>query len=204
VLGLVSAPVGALMVVLAPEFIGVLLGPKWTQATAPFQILTLGILMRNVYMMAYCLDGAMGAMRTRMVRDGIYAVAVVLGSLVGTRFGLVGVATGVVIAIGVNYFVGAAMSLRILGATWRDYARSQFPAFGLGVLTAGVAYGVRMALLAAGFNQLMVLVVTSSISLAALGLFYLARPGIIGHYGNIAVEHFSVALASRLDPKEAT
>jgi hypothetical protein len=129
---------------------------------------------------------------------------VVLGSLVGTRFGLVGVATGVVIAIGVNYFVGAAMSLRILGATWRDYARSQFPAFGLGVLTAGVAYGVRMALLAAGFNQLMVLVVTSSISLAALGLFYLARPGIIGHYGNIAVEHFSVALASRLDPKEAT
>jgi O-antigen/teichoic acid export membrane protein len=204
VLGLVSAPVGALMVVLAPEFIGVLLGPKWTQATAPFQILTLGILMRNVYMMAYCLDGAMGAMRTRMVRDGIYAVAVVLGSLVGTRFGLVGVATGVVIAIGVNYFVGAAMSLRILGATWRDYARSQLPAFGLGVLTAGVAYGVRMALLAAGFNQLMVVVVTSSISLAALGLFYLARPGIIGHYGNIAVEHFSVALASRLDPKEAT
>jgi len=204
VLGLVSAPVGALMVVLAPEFIGVVLGPKWVLATVPFQILTLGIVMRNVYMMAYCLDGAMGAMRTRMVRDGIYAVAVVLGSLVGTRFGLVGVATGVVIAIGVNYLVGAAMSLRMLGTTWYEYARSQLPAFGLGVLTAGVAYGIRTLLLAAGFSQLMVLVLTSLVSLAAVALLYLARPSIIGHYGNIAVGHFSVALASRLDPKEAT
>ena len=39
--------------------------------------------------------------------------------------------------------VGAAMSLRMLGATWRDYARSQLPAIGLGVLTAAVAHLVR-------------------------------------------------------------
>lgn len=204
VLGLVSAPLGALLVVLAPEFVGLLLGPKWVPAILPFQILTAGIMLRNVYLMAYCLDGAMGAMRKRTMRDGIYALAVVLGSLVGTRFGLVGVATGVVAAIAVNYLVGAAMSLRMLGATWRDYARSQLPAFGLGFLTAAVAYPLRLGFLAAGFSPLVVLGFTGSISLAVLGLVYLARPAVIGPYGNMALRHFAVELSSRLDPRPAS
>jgi PST family polysaccharide transporter len=204
VLALVSAPLGALLVVLAPEFVGVILGPKWTPAIVPFQILTGGIMLRNVYLMAYCLDGAVGAARNRMVRDGAYAFAVLTGSLVGTRFGLAGVATGVVLAIALNYLVGAAMSLRMLGASWRDYARSQVPAFGLGFLTAAVAYPVRLGLLAAGLNPWFVLALTGCISLAVLGLLYVVRPTVIGEYGNMAVRHFSAALSTRLGPREAT
>ena len=204
VLGLVSAPLGALLVVLAPEFVGIMLGPKWAAATVPFQILTAGIMLRNVYLMAYCLDGAMGAMRKRTIRDGIYALAVVFGSLVGTRFGLVGVATGVLVAIAINYLVGAAMSLSMVGATWREYAKSQLPAFGLGILTAAVAYPVRHGLIAAGFDQLVVLGLTGGISLAALGLVYLVRPTIVGEYGGMAIRHFSAALSSRLAPREAS
>jgi PST family polysaccharide transporter len=84
VLGLISAPLGAILVVVAPEFILVVLGPKWIPATVAFQVLTAGIMLRNVYMMAYCLDGALGAMRRRTLRDGIYAAAVLSGSLIGT------------------------------------------------------------------------------------------------------------------------
>ena len=204
VLGLVSAPLGALLVVLAPEFVGVMLGPRWTPAIVPFQILTAGIMLRNVYLMAYCLDGAMGAMRKRTMRDGIYALAVVMGSLAGTRFGLVGVATGVVLAITVNYLVGAAMSLSLLGATWRDYARSQLPAFGLGFLTAAVAYPLRVGLLSAGFSQIVVLVATGAATLALLGLVYLVQPAVIGEYGTMAVRHLNAELSSRLDPREAS
>jgi hypothetical protein len=170
----------------------------------PFQILTAGIMLRNVYLMAYCLDGAMGAMRQRTVRDGIYALAVVLGSLAGTRFGLVGVSTGVVLAIAVNYLVGAAMSLRMLGATWRDYARSQLPAFGLGFLTAVIAYAVRLGLIAADFSQLVVLSLTCCISLALLGLLYSVQPAVIGQYGNMALRHFAAALSAKLNPREAS
>jgi PST family polysaccharide transporter len=201
VLGLVSAPLGALLVVLAPEFVGVILGPRWVPAVVPFQILTAGVMLRNVYLMAYCLDGAVGAMRQRKKRDGIYALAVLTGSLIGTRFGLVGVATGVVLAIAVNYFVGAAMSLSMLGASWRDYARSQLPGFGLGLLTAFVAYPVRIALLTAGSSQLVVLVVTCLVSLLALGALYLARPTVLGHYGNMAARHFAAALSAKLNPR---
>jgi len=203
ILGLVSAPLGALMVVLAPEIVGVVLGPKWVPTILPFQILTSGIMLRNVYLMAYCLDGAMGAMRNRTLRDGIYAFAVLVGSLVGSRFGLAGVATGVVLAIAVNYVVGAAMSLRMLGATWRDYARSQLPAFGLGFLTAAVAYLVRLGLLAAGAGQILVLVLTGCVSLGALAALYIARPSVIGEYGRTAVRHLEAAISSRFFPPKA-
>jgi hypothetical protein len=114
------------------------------------------------------------------------------------------VATGVVLAIALNYLVGAAMSLRMLGASWRDYARSQVPAFGLGFLTAAVAYPVRLGLLAAGLNPWFVLALTGCISLAVLGLLYVVRPTVIGEYGNMAVRHFSAALSTRLGPREAT
>ena len=204
ILGLVSAPLGALLVVLAPEFVGVILGPGWVPAIVPFQILTAGVMLRNVYLMAYCLDGAVGAMRQRKKRDGIYALAVLTGSLIGTRYGLVGVATGVVVAIAINYLVGAAMSLSMLGATWRDYARSQLPAFGLGLLTACVAYPVRVGLLAAGFSQLVVLVVSCLVSFTVLGLLYLARPTVIGYYGNMAARHFAAALSAKLNPGQTS
>jgi len=203
VLGLVSAPLSALMVVLAPEIVGVVLGPKWAPTIVPFQLLTASVVLRNVYLMAYCLDGAMGAMRNRTLRDGIYALAVLMGSLIGTRFGLAGVATGVVVAIAVNYVVGAAMSLRMLGATWRAYARSQLPAFGLGLLTAAVAYLVRLGLLAAGAGQLLVLVVTGCVSLGILAALYLVWPSVIGEYGRTAVRHVGAAISSRFSPREA-
>jgi O-antigen/teichoic acid export membrane protein len=202
VLGLVSAPIGALMVVLAPEFVGLVLGPRWVPAILPFQILTAGIMFRNVYLMAYCLDGAVGAMRKRMLRDGIYALAVVGGSLIGTRFGLAGVATGVVVAIVLNYLVGAAMSLSMLGATWRDYAGSQLPALGLGLLTSVVAYTVRRGLLAAGAGPLAVLTLTTGLSLAALAGLYLARPSVIGRYGQTALRQVGAAISSRLPRRE--
>ncbi len=204
VLGLVSAPLGALLVVLAPEFVGVILGPRWEPAIVPFQILTGGIMLRNVYLMAYCLDGALGAMRKRTLRDGVYALAVVLGSLAGTRFGLAGVATGVVLAIAVNYLIGAAMSLSMLGATWRDYAKSQLPAFALGFLTAALAYPLRVGLLSAGLSQVVVLLGTGAISLIALALLYVIRPTVIGEYGTLAVRHLTAALSSRLNPGPAS
>jgi len=204
VLGLVSAPLGAIFVVLAPEFVLVALGPKWIATILPFQILTAGIMLRNVYLMAYCLDGALGALRRRTVRDGIYALAVLVGSLIGTRFGLVGVATGVVIAIAVNYLVGAAMSLSLLKATWRQYARSQLPALLLGVLTAAVAYTVRWGLLEAGASPLVVLAVTGFVSLAAVcGLCWI-QPAVMGEYGGSAVGHFVSAVGDRFNPGRAS
>jgi O-antigen/teichoic acid export membrane protein len=202
VLGLVSAPLGALMVITAPEIVGIVLGPRWTPAVLPFQILTAGIMLRNVYLIAYCLDGALGRMRDRTIRDGIYALGVILGSVIGTRFGLAGVAAGVVLAIMLNYFIGAAMSLRLLNASWRDYARAQGPALGLGLLTAAIAFPIRLALIRGGAGSLLILLVTVATSLGMISTLYWFRPGIIGYYGTLAMGHLNSVLGPRTGRRE--
>jgi O-antigen/teichoic acid export membrane protein len=202
VLGLVSAPLGALMVVTAPEIVAVMLGPKWTAAVVPFQILTAGIMFRNVYLMAYCLDGALGRMRNRTVRDGIYASAVIVGSLVGTGYGLTGVATGVVVAIVLNYFVGAAMSLHLLRASWGEYAHSQAPGIALGVFTAATAYALRAALMAAGAGPFLVLVLTGATTLGLVGALCWIYPRLAGRYGSMALRHLTSEIGSRILKRE--
>jgi O-antigen/teichoic acid export membrane protein len=202
VLGLVSAPLGALMVVTAPEIVAVMLGPKWRPAVAPFQILTAGIMLRNVYLMAYCLDGALGRMRNRTVRDGIYASAVIVGSLVGTRYGLTGVATGVVLAITLNYFVGAAMSLHLLGATWTEYGHSQAPGLVLGLITAAVAYSFRAALTATGAGPFLVLTLTGVTTLGLVGGLCWLQPSVAGRYGSVALRHLTSEIGSKILKRE--
>jgi PST family polysaccharide transporter len=202
VLGMISAPLGALMVVTAPEIVAVVLGPRWTPAVVPFQILTAGIVFRNVYQMAYCLDGALGRLRNRTVRDGVYALAVIVGSLVGTRYGLIGVATGVVLAITLNYFVGAAMSLNLLGATWREYAHSQAPGLGLGLLTAAMAYSLRLGLIATGAGPLLLLILTGAVTLSLIGLLCWIQPAVAGRYGSMALRHLTSEISSRLLKRE--
>ena len=202
VLGLVSGPVGALMVVTAPEIVAVMLGAKWTPAVVPFQILTAGIMLRNVYLMAYCLDGALGRMRNRTVRDGIYAAAVIVGSLVGTRFGLTGVATGVVLAIALNYFIGAAMSLHLLGATWGEYAHSQAPGLVLGLLTAAVAYTLRAGLTAAGAGPFLVMTLTGVTTLGLVGGLCWLQPSVAGRYGSMALRHLTSEIGSKILKRE--
>jgi hypothetical protein len=137
-------------------------------------------------------------MRRRTLRDGIYALAVLAGSLIGARFGIVGVATGVVIAIALNYLVGAAMSLNLLKATWRQYASSQMPAVSLGILTAAVAYTVRWGLLEAGAGPLVVLGATGLLSLAVVAGLCLLRPSVLGRYGEAALRQFVMALRARV------
>jgi len=96
---LVSAPLGVLMVTTAPEIVQVLLGSKWSDTIIPFQILAMGVVARGSYKIDDALARALGVMYQRSVRDAIYAVAVVLGALIGLRWGLTGVAWGILGAV---------------------------------------------------------------------------------------------------------
>ena len=63
----------------------------------------------------------------------------------------------------------------MLGA-WLEYAKSQLPAFGPGLLATAVAYPVRLGLLAAGHSPLFLPALTGCVSLVVLGLLYVIRP----------------------------
>jgi PST family polysaccharide transporter len=151
--------------------------------------------------MAYCLDGALGAMYKRTIRDGVYAAGVVLGSLAGSRFGLPGVATGVLLAISINYFLGAAMSLSMIRGSWADYFRSQVPGLGLGILAIVVAIPTRLGLHSLGLGNVAVLILTSLTSVALVGLAVFFIPGLVGEYGRHALRLLTGSLAGQPLPR---
>jgi len=176
----------------------VLLGPRWLAAVLPFQILPLGLVLRNPNLMTYTLDGAPEALGKRSLREGLYALAVVCGALVGASFGMAGVACGVLFGVVVNYAAGTRISVELTGCSFRDHARAQLPGVLLGAAAAAIALPARLALQAAGAPAPVILALVGLATTAGLGGLLFAYPSLVGDYGRMAIRLSGAALAGRL------
>src|SRR2546426_9124427 len=94
-IALVVLPISVALVLLAPEVIDVVLGPRWTSVIAPFQILAVGMLFRTSSKMGDSLTRATGAVYRRAWRQMLYAALVVGGAVVGKHWGIEGVAKSI-------------------------------------------------------------------------------------------------------------
>jgi O-antigen/teichoic acid export membrane protein len=137
---LVMLPASALLFTLAPEIVYVLLGPKWSNAVAPFQILALGMLFRSSYKMSDSICRATGAVYRRAWRQGVYGALVVVGAWVGQHWGLPYVALGVSIALVVNFLLMAQLSLNVSGMTWGSFFTAHAAALRLSLASGVIAW----------------------------------------------------------------
>jgi O-antigen/teichoic acid export membrane protein len=198
---LISAPLGVLMVIVAPEIVHVVLGPKWTDAIIPFQILSLGVLPRVSYKMDDAVARALGAMYRRSGRDAVYALAVILGAAVGLNWGITGVATGVLFAVVLNYVLAIRMTLSLLNCRASQFANALSPSLIPTVLVAIMSAGTRIVLQAVGSPDwfvLLVALVTSATSMIGLFLLY---PQLLGLYGVDVLNRSVPLLPMHLLPK---
>lgn len=127
IVALVSLPISAFLWVVAPEFIPALLGPKWTGVVLPFRLFTCGLLFRMSSKISDACTKAAGAVYARALLQGLYAALVVLGALIGQRWGVGGVAIAVSIAMGINWITMAGLSRSVTGLSWARFARAQAP-----------------------------------------------------------------------------
>lgn len=147
---LAATPIMAGMIVAAPHMVVTLYGPAWTGVATPLQILCAAGVLRSIYYMASSVTFATGHIRAELKRQLIYTALVVVGGLVGTRWGVDGVAAGVCVAVCFMYFATASLALRIVGGEWRDFLKAQIPGFTLGGLVGAAALLVRLMLEEAG------------------------------------------------------
>ncbi|TYC85088.1 lipopolysaccharide biosynthesis protein [Novosphingobium sp. BW1] len=119
VIAMITIPTSGLLVLLAPEFVSVVLGANWDDMTLPFQLLCVALCFRTGYKICDSLTRARGSVYNRAFRLCIYAVAVFVGAYVGTRWGLVGVAAGVSLAITLNYVMMIQLSMSVVSGSWR-------------------------------------------------------------------------------------
>ena len=140
-MAVMTLPLSAVAVALAPELIYAVLGPKWGDAALPFQVLAVGTLCRASYKVSDSLTRAVGAVYQRAWRQWIYAALVIGGAVVGQRWGIAGIAAGVVVALLVNFVLMAQLSLRLVGLSWGDFGRAHLPGLRLVMVTALPVWG---------------------------------------------------------------
>jgi PST family polysaccharide transporter len=183
-IALVVLPASVLIFGLAPEIVTVLLGPKWTDVVLPLQILTIGMLFRTSYKISDSMCRATGVIYRRAWRQVIYAALVVGGSWVGQHWGVTGVATGVLLAVTVNFLAMAQLSLAVSGMTWGALIRAHLPALLLSAAIGAVLLAILLPLRQWDVPPLLRLVTAGGATLAAgLALTWAAPSIFVGGDG---------------------
>jgi len=136
-LGIVNAilfPSSVILIILSPELLLILLGPNWVDATLPLQILLGGIAFRSTVGLSDSLSRAVGAVYQSAIRRAFYACSVMLGSWLGTFWGLAGVAIGVNAAMMIHYLLMAGLSLKFIQNSWKNFFLCHVPGFFVGFM----------------------------------------------------------------------
>ena len=148
-------------------------------SSRPFQIFSAGLLFRTSYKISDSLARAMGTVYQRAWRQGVYAFAVVIGSLVGSSYGLEWVAVGVTAAIILNYFLMAQLSLTTAPVTWWQFTVRQTRGLVLAALVAAASVPTVMLLRGADAGDFLVVVGGVVSGLAAMAIAWLIAPKVV-------------------------
>jgi PST family polysaccharide transporter len=175
-IALVFLPMSVALVLLAPEVIGVLLGPRWTAVVAPFQVLAAGMLFRSSSKIADSLTRATGSVYRRAWRQIMYAGLVIGAAWVGQQWGITAVAWGVLGAITINFLSMAQLSLSDSQMTWGELWQAHVPALLITMISAPLVWAAATALRHWGLPPLAVLIAGSGLMLASTLLLMLRAP----------------------------
>lgn len=199
-ISIIIPPVSVILVVLSPEIVRVILGNQWGEVIMPFQILTLGILFRTSYKIDDSLAKALGAVYRRSVRDAIYATVVIVGSFIGLRWGLPGVAVCVLCAVILNYLMAVNMSLQLLDSSWGDVFQILIPGFATGCVTLLLIWPITIFLRTMLLPDLVVMLFSLIFALLGLTIVIWLKPQLLGTQGAFAFSLVYRAIPSRWMP----
>jgi O-antigen/teichoic acid export membrane protein len=166
---LAAAPLMAGLAAAAPQIAAGVYGPAWTGMAAPLQVLCAAGAFRAVYHVSGALTHASGRVMAELWRQSVYAALVVAGAVAGSRWGVTGVAWGVVVSIAFMYLAMARLGLRITGLRWRDFFAAQLPGAALGAVVGAAAWTVAAVLAPRGVGPLAVFAAQTVAGIAALG-----------------------------------
>jgi len=172
---IIVLPVATGMIVAAPHLILGLYGDRWAGAIRPLQVLCVAALPKAVMSLAGPVNRACNRVVTELWFQCAFAVAVVGATILGSRQGIVAVATLVSLATALMSVAMATLALSLTGSTWRAFIVAQIPGALVGLLSTAIAVALRFTLERAEWSHLsilFVLVLAGAISIP-LGIYLL-------------------------------
>ncbi|HEX5081455.1 MAG TPA: lipopolysaccharide biosynthesis protein [Blastocatellia bacterium] len=164
---IIVTPTLATLGVLAPEIMSGIFGVEWAGAAVPLTILCAGGSLNAAYTLGDSLARAKGEVYAKFRRHAIYAACVFAGSYIGGKWGIAGVALGVVVATIVMYLLMAQLTNRLVGANWKQYLLCQLPGMILAASVVAVTLPITILLRYAQLPPLLVLPVVLIVAAAA-------------------------------------
>ena len=167
-----------------------MLGPAWTGVVIPFRLFSISLLFRMSSKISDACTKAAGAVYARALRQGAFAALVILGAIIGQRWGVGGVAVAVSIAMGINFLSMAALGRSVTGLSWSRFVRAHAPGALLASLISIATAAIAAATRAAHLGKVPVLaaagLTAGAVGLAALRL----QPELfLGPHGAWASQH---------------
>jgi len=173
---IIVTPTLAMLAVTAREIMIGIFGAEWAGAAAPLAILCAGGALNAAYTLGDSLARAKGAVYAKFRCHAIYAACVFAGSYIGSRWGIVGVAVGVVAATTVMYLLMAQLVNGLVGARWKQHLLCQLPGAIIAASVVIVAVPIIVLLRFAQFTPLVILACAVTASAAACVIVGLSLP----------------------------
>jgi O-antigen/teichoic acid export membrane protein len=187
IVALLSLPLCAYVWVVAPELIPIVLGPAWGAVVLPFRLFSISLLFRMSSKISDACTKAAGEVYKRAVIQFAFAGLVVLGAIVGQRWGVAGVAFCVSIAMGINWLNMAQLGQTVTGLDWGRFTRAHMPATLLGVVVGAAALLAAEGSRSARLGPVPLVALCGLAALGAAGLAAWMRPALfLGPHGTWA------------------
>jgi O-antigen/teichoic acid export membrane protein len=132
-------PLSALLAIVTDSLVLLVLGETWAEVILPARILLLTITFRIGYKVTETISFATASLMPALVRQTGYAALIALGTLVGSRWGLPGVACGVATALLLFYVSSLHGAARLVDGRWRTLAFLHLRGFVITALAAAPA-----------------------------------------------------------------
>lgn len=161
---------------IAPEFVNIFLGAKWSHSTMPLQVIALSIPLRMVSNLIS--PAALGAGRADIAfNNGLVAFALMPAAfVVGSYWGLFGVSLAWVLVFPLVFLLNLSRVTKILEVTSVDVFRSMQLPFCGGILMYGGVYLVRTVLIGnQNIPKMLILVGCGTIVYIAMTLIFNRR-----------------------------
>ena len=198
IVALLSLPLGSFLWVVAPEFILVVLGPAWGGVVLPFRLFTVSLLFRMSSKISDACTKAAGEVYKRALIQFAYAALVVVGAIIGQRWGVGGVAVCVSIAMGFNWLSMAQLGRSVTGLDWGRFARAHTAAVLLALVIGAATILAAEAARAAHLGKVPVLFGAGlAAALAAFGAVWLLPTLFLGPHGTWAIHQGQGVLRQR-------
>ena len=200
----VSVPIMAGCIVAAPQLFEVMYGKRWLPSVPAFQILCFATIAQLISAHASQANEARGQVWRQAANQALYVASIVVGVWIGSKWGIVGAAAGVLTARLILSVMIQDLLRRAINATWRDMFEPAVPGMLTGcavalvvVLAELIVHRVRPS--ATAFELLAVQTVVGGLVYVALIVF--SPSARVREVVYETLDDFAPAIARRIYPE---